>query len=416
MLINFFETLLKIIYYIFNIMIIAYSIYYVITGIFTFFNKRHVIRRYRAKHKFAVLIPARNEEKVIAHLINSLKKQNYPKELYDIFVVVNNCTDNTEKIVRQKGVNVIECLNNPNTKGEALKYAFEFFNKNFYDYDAYVVFDADNVVHSNFLTRMNDTLCEGYSVAQGYRDSKNPSDTWISSCYSLFYFIQNYFFNKARMNMGWSSSINGTGFMVSKKVIEKFGFNTKTMTEDIEFAAQCAINNEKIAFVKDAITYDEQPLTFKESWKQRKRWSVGTFQCLYNYFVILMKKAFKCKIPSCFDMALFFMAPFILILYFVDVIIFFLLSMFSPSILGVMALTLQNMLIATAIGYLISILLSVFVVLVEKKSLKKTLKGIFTLVVFMITWVPINIMCLLKKYHNWEPIEHHRAVDIDNVV
>lgn len=417
MLVEFFKTLLKLIYYAIDIFIVLYTVYYVVTGIFALVNnKKNKIRRYKAKHKFAVIIAARNESKVIGHLIDSLNKQDYPKELYDVYVVPNNCTDDTKEEVIKHNAKVIECDDQVASKGEVLKFAFDFFKQNYYDYDAYIIFDADNIVHPKFVRRMNDALCAGFKVAQGYRDSKNPSDTWISSCYSLFYWVQNYFFNQARMNMGWSSSINGTGFMVAKEVLDRNGFNTVTMTEDIEFAAQCAINNERIALVKEAITYDEQPLTFKESWKQRKRWSVGTLQCLYHYFNPLLKAGIKDKIPQSFDMSLFFLAPVVQVLSFVVIILLMIYSVLDIQVSDIMKFLYDNKIFSLILGYGGSILISMFVVLVEKKKVKNTFKGMLTLSIFMLTWIPINIVCLIKRDYVWEPIEHHRTVEIESIV
>ncbi len=417
MLVEFFKTLLKIIYYCVDIFIVLYALYYIITGVFALVNnKKSKIRKYRAKHKFAVIIAARNEEKVIGNLIDSLNKQDYPKHLYDVYVVPNNCTDNTKTIALKHNANVIDCNVEVASKGEVLKFAFDFFKQNYYSYDAYIIFDADNIVHPKFIRRMNDAICAGFKVAQGYRDSKNPSDTWISSCYSLFYWVQNYFFNQARMNMGWSSSINGTGFMVAKEVLDRNGFDTVTMTEDIEFAAQCAINNERIAFVKEAITYDEQPLTFKESWKQRKRWSIGTLQCLYNYFSTLVNAGIKNKIPQGMDMALFFLAPIVQVLAFAVIVLLMIYSLLDIQVTDIMKYLYDNKIFSLIVGYVASILISLFVVIVEKKKVKNTFKGMLTLSIFMLTWIPINIVCLVKKDYVWEPIEHHRTVEIESIV
>ena len=310
------KIILELIYYIFYFMVISYTLYYVFTGLCVVFNKKNKIKRYKEKTKFARLIPARNEEVVIKQLISSLKKQNYSKELYDIFVIPNNCTDNTKQIAKDEGANIIECDVEVTKKGDALKYAFNYLMNEFPEYDAYCIFDADNIVHPDFLKRMNDAYISGYNVAQGFRDCKNPKDSWISSCYSLFYFIQNFFFSQARTNIGLSASINGTGFMVAKSVIKKYGFDTITLTEDVEFSAQCALNGVKIGFVKDAITYDEQPAKFTQSWKQRKRWSVGTMQCLKIYSGKLFKESIKKKKLVCFDMSIYYMAPIMQILSF----------------------------------------------------------------------------------------------------
>ena len=238
-----------------SILIVIYGLYYLITSITAFKNfSKPLIGKHEAKNKFKILVACRNEEEVIASLIESINKQNYPKDMYELCVIPNNCTDNTRNIALDLGVRIIDCTTQCKCKGDALRYAFETLSTE--EFDAYIVFDADNVVHPNFLARMNDTLMEGFEVAQGYRDSKNPGDNWISGSYSIYYWMQNFFFNKARMNVKASASINGTGFMVKKQVIDKNGFDTITLTEDIEFTAQCAINNIKIAFVEDAITYD----------------------------------------------------------------------------------------------------------------------------------------------------------------
>lgn len=403
-----------IIYYVVDIIILLYLLYYIITGLFAFINKKQIYK-YRPKKKFAVIIPARNEAKVISTLIKSLNNQHYPKKLFDIFVVPNNCTDNTKEVGLKCGAKIIDILHDVKSKGDVLKYSFEYLNNNF-NYDAYCIFDADNIVHPEFLRSMNNALCSGFNVAQGYRDSKNPKDSWISSCYALFYYVQNFFFNQARMNMGWASSINGTGFVVSSDLIKKYGFNTKTVTEDIEFSALCALNNERIAFVKEAITYDEQPVSFITSVKQRMRWSFGTLQCLKIYFFNLLDNFIVKKIPQCFDMAIFFFAPVFQIISFAVILLtgFFKVLNFNSSF--VINMLYNNKLISVVLGYVVSILLSIIVIAIDNKRIQNVIKGIFTLSIFMLTWIPINIMCIKKKEIVWEPINHTRNIDINTIV
>ncbi len=398
-------------FYALNIFVLFYALYYVFTGIFAFFKKNN-IERTQPKNKFAIVIPARNEEKVIGALLDSLKSLNYPKDLYDIFVIPNNCTDKTEEICIEKEVNIIYCNNDFSSKGDVLKYAFfELVDEG---YDAFCVFDADNISHKDFLLRMNDAIEAGAQVGQGFRDSKNPDDTWISSCYSLFYLIQNYFFNISRNNLNLSASINGTGFMITKKVLKEIGFNTVTMTEDIEFSAICALNEIKIRFIKEAITYDEQPLDFKSSWKQRKRWSVGTLQCLALYSHKLIKTGLKKKIPQCIDMAIFYMAPIFQIMSFLSI---FLLSIYIKySDTYIIKAMYNSQYVSIMAGYIISIFIALFVILILRKPIKRYIKGIFTLSLFMLTWIPINIICIFKKDNKWEKIEHTRNVDASSLV
>ena len=282
------------------------------------------------------------------------------------------------------------------------------------DIDAYIIFDADNVVDKNFLKHMNNSLNNGYLVAQGFRDTKNVSDNWISSSYAIYYYIQNYFFNKARTLMNSSSSINGTGFMVSKEVIDKYGFKTNTLTEDIEFAGLCALNNVKIDFVEEAITYDEQPTNFKVSWVQRKRWSKGCLQCYQKYALLLIKNMLKNK--SCLDLLMLYFAPIVHIF----TILILMLSLVINIVNGDYSVIISkqsiiNSIIFSAAIYLAQIIICVYTVLVGKKNLKKYISGILLFPIFMITWLPINIIILFQKNIKWQHIPHSKNVTIDEV-
>ena len=230
------------------------------------------------KHRFIIALPANNEESVIANLIKSLQMQDYDKSLYDIYVIADNCTDGTANVARENGAIVYERFDeNKKTKGYALNWFLDIMKDKKDDYDALLVFDADNVVDKNFLNVMNKKLCQGEVLVQGYRDIKNPTDTWVSGGYAIFYWTMNRLYHLARYNMGLSPLINGTAFMVKWDILIDEGWNTKTLTEDIEFALINISKGVKLGWAKDAIVYDEQPLTFKQSWKQRERWSVRTY-------------------------------------------------------------------------------------------------------------------------------------------
>ena len=230
------------------------------------------------KHRFIIALPANNEETVIGNLIKSLQMQDYDKDLFDIYVIADNCTDNTAKIARENGAIVYERFDETKkTKGYALNWFLSKMKIKKDDYDALLVFDADNIVDKNFLNVMNKKLCQGEVLVQGYRDIKNPTDTWVSGGYAIFYWTMNRLYHLARYNMGLSPLINGTAFMVKWDLLIDEGWNTKTLTEDIEFALINISKGVKLGWAKDAIVYDEQPLTFKESWKQRERWSVRTY-------------------------------------------------------------------------------------------------------------------------------------------
>ena len=235
-------------------------------------------------HKFMAIIPAHNEQEVISNLIDSLNNQTYDRSLYDIYVIADNCTDNTAEIARKAGAIVYERENREQqTKGYALDWFLQQKIKENADYDAILVFDADNIVHKDFIKNMNKKLCQGEEVVQGYRDIKNPTDSWVSSGYAIFYWTMHRFYHLARYNIGLSPLLNGTGFMVKFDILKPNGWKTVTLTEDIEFSLQRIIKGKRLGWATDAIVYDEQPVGFKQSWSQRSRWTVGHMQCIKEY-------------------------------------------------------------------------------------------------------------------------------------
>ncbi len=401
--------IIKIILKIVSLISIIYMIYYVAIAMCAFIKKKKQYTQIDYKRKFAIVIPARNEELVIGNLIKSLKSQEYPKDKFDIFVVPNNCNDNTKDIAILNGANIIDCKNiEINSKGDVLRYSFKILENK--DYEAYLVFDADNVVHPKFINEMNKALCLGYDVAQGYRDSKNVSDSWISSSHSIHYLVQNYFVNRARENLNKSCFINGTGFMISKKYLKENGYDSITVTEDIELSVKCGLENQRIAFVEDAITYDEQPIDFITSWKQRKRWSVGTIQVLKNYFIKL-SKAIKKRNFEAFDNMIFLIAPIIQVIGTVSMIIQVIICRINCKLTIYLFKCLLLIL-----WYIINIILTIGLIKLNKKEVKKYIKGIVFLPLFYASWVPINIIALFEKKTKWEKIEHTRIIKLENIL
>ena len=390
--------------------------YFAITGLFGFKNyHKSMFGRHKPKYKFGIVIAGRNEEKVIASLIKSLQKQRYPEKLYEIFVVPNNCTDNTEKVAREAGATIIHCDVPVKQKGDALEDTFKKLVKR-EDLDAFVVFDADNLVHPDFLARMNDALCEGVEVAQCFRDAKNMGDNWLTGSYTLFYFIQNFFFNRARMNFSGSAAINGTGFMIKKEVVAN-GFNTKTLTEDSEFTGQCALRGIQVAFVEEAITYDEHPQNFWASWKQRKRWTSGCISCLQIYGKDLLKTFFKTGNISCFDMVMMYLCPIVMVLGFFLSIVLIVFHITGVELFDFFSYLYAMGILFFVLSYLATVAMNIFVVKYNKKSIKNVFSGIILFALFLATWIPINIICIFKKTEKWEEIKHDRSdVDLDELI
>lgn len=271
-----------IIYTLVGIPLLVYACYFVALGMFSF-KKKGRIPYAPAQKRLAVVLPARNEEAVIGQLVETLRAQNYPSELFDVFVAPNHCTDRTAEIAASRGAKVLSISDAVKNKGDVLREVFSQLTQDD-SYDAFVVFDSDNLACPDFLQRMNDAMCAGYEVVQGNRDSKNPGDTWISGDTSIYYWLLNTFVHKARMNIDSSAVLNGTGLLISRRALQIVGYDVKSLTEDIEFSTMCAIKGVRIAYAEEAVFYDEQPLGLWDSLKQRKRWSVGCYECLRFYW------------------------------------------------------------------------------------------------------------------------------------
>ncbi len=349
-----------------------------------------------AKNKFAVLLPARNEENVIAVIIKSLQAQKYPAELFDIFVIPNNCTDDTEGAALRAGAKILRCTAPVSTKGEVLHQILGSLQG---QYDAYCVFDADNVVDDQFLARMNDAICAGAKVAKSRQCALNPYDNWVSGGYDLYFQSLNLLHSKARMRFPLSAKLIGTGFMVTDALLQKMGgWNTKTLTEDIEFAVQSALIGEKVYYVPDALTYDEEPLSFVVSMRQRRRWSAGVQSVANRYTAKLLFCA-----PSWLRLDL---------MGHINMIYAQLIALI-PVAYGAMKMPLLsavNTLLYSLAGFVAGgIVMGFFLSLTAKRDPRKQWKAILMYPVYLASWYPLHFWALFAKPKTWKHIPHGTA-------
>ena len=355
------------------------------------------------KHKFMAIIPAHNEEAVIENLVESLKNQDYDKNLYDIYVIADNCTDNTALIAENAGAIVYKRFDEKHkTKGHALNWFLGQKIKENADYDAFLVFDADNIVDKNFIKVMNKKLCQGEEVVQGYKDIKNPTESWISAGYAFFYWTMHRFYHFARYNIGLSPLLNGTGFMVKFDLIKETGWDTKTLTEDIEFSLKQIIQGRRLGWATDAIVYDEQPEKFVAS------------LCLdCPSAPILAKAAIEKKTIMNFDGLLYIIGS--IPMFIVSILL--VLSNFAIYLFDTMT---TEQLIFNLIKFIVPtlflpILSALFTMYIEKKPIKPMLKWALYYPLFLGSWLLINLKCLFKQDITWEKIDHVRSVKIKEI-
>ncbi len=403
--------------YILLVISFAYGLYYGLTGLFAFIKspKKSKPSDSEKQNRFAVIIAARNEEQVIGQLIDSLNKQHYDRSLFTIFTAVNHCTDDTEAIARNFGSEIISCPDSVASKGDVLKFAFASLRKRD-DIDAYVVFDADNLVHPDFLRQMNHAINNGTQVAQGKRDCKNLSDNWISASYALFYYMQNFFLNRARRNIGGSATINGTGFMITKKALDFTGFDTHSITEDVEYTGICAVKGVRIDYVEDAVTYDEQPTRFCVSFRQRKRWSIGNLQCWTSYVLQLISTFFKTGRLACVDILFNYSAPFMQLLGLAPSVLLALAPILSIELDPLLISFISYGWIISGLSYIFGLALCAIILKINGHSPAETPSGILFFSLFLFSWVLVNCAALFHRKNTWHPIEHSRNINIDTLL
>ncbi|HCC00854.1 MAG TPA: glycosyl transferase [Ruminococcaceae bacterium] len=366
-------------------------------------------------HRFAALIAARNEEQVITNLVESIYEQEYPQGMIDVIVVADNCTDHTAEVARKAGAIVYERFNRIQIgKGYVLEFAF---NKIFAErdvYDAFCIFDADNLVEKTFFQEMNKALCAGMEVAQGYRDIKNPFDTWVSGCHAIYYWQQNRFSNFARASMGLSASINGTGFMISAEHLRKTGgYHVGTLTEDLEYTMQTVIGGGRVCWVPTARIFDEQPLTQHQSMVQRDRWTNGFLQCMTKYTLPMMAGFFQRPSLIKFDMIMFLLTLPMTLLGAISTGVYGLLTLMGVFPIGSSFLNNAILIVGILGGFAFA---AAFSVLLEKPKLLHGLRrSILYFPYFYITWMVIYLKCFFIRSNVWKAIPHVRSLSINEV-
>ena len=376
----------------------AFTFWFFLTALLFWKRPRPYARR-APQTRFACLIPARNEEAVIGALTRSLKAQNYPDALYDVYVIPNNCTDGTEEAARAAGARIFRCFDPVTRKGDALHEAVAWLLPR--GYDAFCVFDADNVVHPDFLARMNDAMLAGAKVAKARLLVKNPRASWVADCYALYFTLGETFFNRSRANLGLSAKLVGTGFAVHRDVLTRLGgWNTSTIAEDAEFSAQCAALGERVYWVPDAVTYDEAPLSFRVSLTQRRRWCSGIMSTTERQLPRLLTPAPDANRARVADSAFVLCAPFVQALSFVPMLLLAL-GAAARGMLGAWAALAGLSLLGALAGSLLAA-----AALAALCPQKLSPRGVLLFPLFMASFLPLQVLSLFRRTTQWKAIRH----------
>ncbi len=242
--------------------------------------------------RFACVICAHNEERVIGRPVKSLLAADYPADKRDIFVLADNCSDRTAEIARGfEGVIVREKSTPSGGKGDVLAWGLDDIRNE--GYDAIAVFDADNEADPEWFAEMNKAFARGAHVVTGYRMSSNPFTSLIGGWYTIYWNLMNELSNRVRSSLGLSAMLTGTGFAFRTSVLPEEGWRTRTFVEDLEFAFFSNMKGYRVAYVPDAVFYDEQPVSVRPMYRQLNRWATGGLQILVFYTWRWLKRLFR---------------------------------------------------------------------------------------------------------------------------
>ena len=391
-----------------GIVIKVASLYFTVMCLF-FWIRKPAEKTHDPKTRFACLIPARNEAKVIGELVRSLREQDYPADLVEIYVIPNNCTDDTELAARRAGAEIINVRGPIYNKGDVLHQAIGMLLPR-EDIDCFLLLDADNVADKGFLKAMNDAFLNGAEVTKSRIEAKNPYDSWISGCYGLYYNVFNLFFNESRSRLGLSPKLIGTGLGIKRDVLLRMGgWNTVTIAEDTEFNADCVLAGCKIRWVPKAVTYDEAPEEFGLSLKQRRRWVGGIMAVAKERSADLLRGIGKGRrARQLFDMFMILSMPYVQVASLIPL----LLTMAAGIAYGKALTVLLVLLAGTAVSCAGVMLFALVLAVMSPYKTLDILKSVLMFPVFAISWMPLSVLAFFGGAGVWEQIRHQRAVGV----
>lgn len=364
----------------------------------------------------AILIPARDESKVISNLLDSIKKQTYKIDSKDIYIIVESKKDKTVEIAKERNINIIyrKNLTNRRRKGYALDDAIKEILKNKKHYDAYFIFDADNILDRNYFKEMVKSYKKGYDIGIGYRNTKNGNSSIFSACSSLTFSMINTFSNNYKMKHNITLTVSGTGFYIKGKILEDLGgYPFNSLTEDYELTLYATLNDLTSTYNTKAKYFDEQPTDYNTTITQRTRWVKGYFDSRRKYYPLLRNKATRKdnNYPSVY-VSLVGVKPYVLLV--ISVILYLLNLVFriiSNSIIKIEVynLLLQFLVIVLAI-YLVLLIFTGVLLIKEKDNLrlnrKMKIKSLFFNPLFLASYVKCLYLANKFKDLAWEKIEH----------
>jgi len=242
---------------------------------------------------------------------------------------------------------------------------------------------------------------------------KNPSSSWVAGASTLFWLMQTRFFHvpRALRNLP-CTSVGGTGFMFSLRVLGEGGWQTSSACEDIEFTLQAIAAGHFVALAQDALFYDEQPLTLAQSLKQRYRWSVGSVQLIRTSVPALLASVRRGQVGA-LDAALYIIGVVVGGLSGVLWVLSLALGLASGAGLGRTLLTVAASSVA---GYVLLFAFGLVVARLERARWVGMGKALLGFPVWLFSWSVINVVVLFYRDPTWHVVPHTESLSLAQAV
>lgn len=362
-----------------------------------------------------IIIPARDESKVIAGILDSIQRQTHSINMQDVYTIIESKEDETYNISLNHGaVPLIRTNPSKQRKGYALDEGLkQVVNKK--HYDLYFIFDADNILDKNYIKEMLKSYYKGYDLAVGYRNTKNGNDNVIAACSTLTFSMINQLFNDKKKHKHLNVTISGTGFYIKGELIDKWnGYPFNSLTEDYELTLYCILHNLNVDYNHNAIFYDEQPTKLAISIEQRTRWVKGYFEARQKYIPLIKDDLHHSKLNKVSKTNEIYIIRYIILIvagYLLNLFINIYNMVFNIIIKDYYLNYVINIIVLLLLLYCILMSLTIKIISKEKKILnlntKSKIIAVFTNPFFLITYLNCLYKAMTNKNIKWSKIEHN---------
>jgi 1,2-diacylglycerol 3-beta-glucosyltransferase len=261
-----------------QVLLVLYLLALTLAAIVT---RPHGLPRAPENRRFAILVPAHNEEAVLGRLLTSLNALDYPPEAFEVCVVADNCDDGTAAIARSFGVRVYERFDTTaKAKGFALRWLLQQLDDEGRVYDAFIIVDADSVLAPNFLEAMNARLASGSHAIQAYYSVLNAAESSVAGLRYAALAAVHYLRPLGRSRFNLSAGLKGNGMCFSAATLKHFGWRWFTLAEDVEFHLALLAEGIRVEFAPETWVKADMPITLEQASSQNSRWERGRLQLI----------------------------------------------------------------------------------------------------------------------------------------